>query len=405
MKNIKKASRLNNVNYDLRGDALVAAEKMISQGIDVIKLNTGNPATFGFNAPDAIFDTLKSNAEANQPYSESKGILSARLAILDYCKSKNIPNVTVDDIYIGNGVSELITTTMQALLNEGDEMLVPMPDYPLWTGAVTMSGGKAVHYICDEESEWYPDIEDMRKKITPKTVGIVIINPNNPTGALYPKEVLEQIIELARENDLILFSDEIYDRLLYDDHEHISTASLAPDLFTITFNGLSKSHMVCGYRSGWMSLGGNKSNVSDYIEGITLLSSMRLCSNMPGQSVIETALNTKEDVKAFMQPGGRFYEQREVICKAINDVPGLSVVKPKGAFYIFPKIDIEKYNIIDDAKFVLDFLKEHHVLLTNGTGFNWHKPDHFRIVYLPDVDVLKTISGKMTDFLKDYSQK
>lgn len=404
MREIKKSMRLKNVNYDLRGEALIEAEKMKAQGIDVIKLNTGNPANFGFNAPDEIFAALREGAQVSQPYSESKGTDEAREAILEYCKKKNIPNLTIDDIYTGNGVSELISITMQALIDNGDEILIPAPDYPLWTGAVTMMGGKAVHYLCDEESNWYPDLDDIRKKVTSKTVGLVIINPNNPTGALYPKEIIEGMIQIARENDLILFSDEIYDRLVYDDLEHISTASLAPDLFTVTFNGLSKSHMICGYRAGWISLGGDKSKVQDYIEGINLLTNMRLCSNMPGQSVIKAAMDTIESSSHYMKPGGRFHKQREAICKAINAVPGLSTTIPEAAFYIFPRIDTKKCPVHDDEKFVVDFLKEHHVLLTNGTGFNWPHPDHFRIVYLPEVPVLESISEKMTKFLETYSQ-
>lgn len=405
MKIFKKSARLSDVNYDLRGEALNEAEKMSKEGIDIIKLNTGNPAVFGFNAPDEIFDALRNNVMQCQPYSESKGIEPAREAILKYCESKNIPNLTTEDIHTGNGVSELINTTMQAFIDIDDEILVPMPDYPLWTAVITMLGGKAVHYVCDEESNWYPDIDDIKKKVTPKTKGIVVINPNNPTGALYPKEILEGIVDIARENDLLLFADEIYDRLVYDDLEHISLASLAPDLFTITFNGLSKSHMICGYRCGWMSMGGNKTGVQDYITGIELLTNMRLCSNMPAQIVIEAAMKTIDSTKQYMVPGGRFYEQREAIYRAVNDVPGLSAVKPQGAFYIFPKIDAEKHNIISDERFILDFLKKHHILLTNGTGFNWPKPDHFRIVYLPEVQILNSISEKMTDFLKDYVQE
>lgn len=404
MRTIKKSVRLGNVNYDLRGEALLEAERMKEQGIDIIKLNTGNPATFGFNAPDEIFEALAKNVRECQPYSESHGTEEAIEALLKYCNDKNIPNLSKDDIFTGDGVSELISLTIEALINEGDEILVPMPDYPLWTGIITMMGGKPVHYLCDEESNWYPDLNDIRKKVTSKTVGMVIINPNNPTGAFYPKEILEGMVQIARENDLILFSDEIYDRLVYDDLEHISTASLAPDLFTITYNGLSKSHMVCGYRCGWMSLGGEKKYAKDYIDGINLLTNMRLCSNMPAQSVIKAAMDTVDSTRQYMIPGGRFYEQREAIYKAINDVPGLSAVKPQGAFYIFPKIDTKKCEIFDDEKFVVDFLKEHHVLLTNGTGFNWPEPDHFRIVYLPEVPVLESISDKMTQFLSHYKQ-
>ena len=404
MKTITKSERLNDVNYELRGDALIEAERMIASGIDVMKLNTGNPAAYGFSAPQEILDALKNNVNECQPYSESKGIDEARESILTYCNSKNIPDITVDDIYMGNGVSELITSSMQALINTNDEILIPMPDYPLWTAAVTLVGGKAVHYICDESSDWYPDIEDMRKKITARTKAIVVINPNNPTGSHYPKEILEKIVDLARENDLVLFADEIYDRLVYEGKEHTSLASLAPDLFTVTFNGLSKSHIICGYRCGWMSMGGNKSSARDYIEGIDLLTNMRLCSNMPAQVVVKAAIETLDSSLQYMIPGGRLYEQREVICKAINDVPGLSTVKPGATFYLFAKIDIDKYRIKSDKQFVLDFLKKHHVLLTNGTGFNWHKPDHFRVVFLPEVEELKSISNKMTDFLKDYAQ-
>lgn len=404
MKKIMKSKRLDNVHYDLRGASLLEAEKMKKNGIDVIKLNTGNPAAFGFDAPQEVLDALKNSVERCEPYSESKGYDEAREAILGYCSSIGIPNLTVNDIYTGNGVSELINITLESLMNDGDEILVPTPDYPLWTATVTIMDGVPVHYTCDEQSNWYPDLDDIRKKVTPKTKGIVVINPNNPTGAAYPKEILQGIVDIARENDLIIFADEIYDRLLYDDFEHISIASLAPDLFTITYNGLSKSHMICGYRCGWISLGGDKSRVKDYIEGIDLVSNLRLCSNTPAQAVIKAAIDTIDSTKSLMHPGGRFYEQREAIYKAINDVPGLSAVKPQGTFYIFPKIDTKKINIINDEQFVLDFLKQHHVLLTNGTGFNWPDPDHFRIVFLPEVKILESISDKMTMFLKNYNQ-
>ena len=324
---------------------------------------------------------------------------------MEYNRKKGIEQVTTDDVYTGNGVSELITLSMQGLLDHGDEILVPSPDYPLWTASVTLAGGTAVHYYCDEQAEWYPDIQDIKKKITDKTKGIVIINPNNPTGALYPREILEEIVSLCRKNGLIIFADEIYDRLVLDDHDHVSIASLAPDLLTITFNGLSKSHLIAGYRCGWMSLCGDKSFAKGYVEGINLLSSMRLCSNVPAQSVISMALGMEEETKSLLVPGGRIYEQREYIYKALNEIPGISVVKPKAAFYMFPKIDTKKFHIEDDEKFVLDFLKDKKILLTHGGGFHWERPDHFRVVYLPELNQLKTACEKLSDFLTYYIQK
>ena len=380
------------------------ADRMIAAGERIVKLNIGNPAPFGFRAPDAVIDTMSNNLTLTEGYSDSKGLFSAREAIVKYCKLKNIPNVTVDDVYTGNGASELITMSMQGLLNNGDEVLVPAPDYPLWTASVTLAGGTAVHYICDEQSEWNPDIEDIRSKITDKTKGIVVINPNNPTGALYPREILEQIVDLAREHELILFADEIYDRLVMDGHEHIALASLAPDLLTVSFNGLSKSHLIAGYRCGWMCLAGDKSKAKGYVEGLKLLSSMRLCSNVPAQSLIPAALDNLEDTKKLLVPGGRVYEQRNYVVDAIADIPGLSVVKPKAAFYCFPKIDIKKFNITDDEQFALDFLKEKHILFTHGKGFHWDEPDHFRIVYLPCVDDLKIAMEAMKDFMATYKQ-
>jgi alanine-synthesizing transaminase len=329
------------------------------------------------------------NAEA---YSDSKGLLSARQAITEYCASKGIRGVTADDVYTGNGVSELIVMAMHALLDHGDEMLVPAPDYPLWTAGVTFAGGTAVHYICDEKADWNPDIEDIKKKITARTKGIVLINPNNPTGALYPKELLEQIAEIARQHKLIIFADEIYDRLVMDGLEHTSIAALAPDLFCVTMNGLSKSHNICGFRCGWMCLSGDKARVRDYIDGLTLLSSMRLCANVPAQLVIESALRPESGQNSAFLPGGRLYEQRTYITNALNSIPGVSAVKPKAALYIFPKLDARRFNIHDDEKFALDFLHDKHVLIVHGTGFNWHAPDHFRIVYLPEVEALKTPS-------------
>lgn len=404
MRTFEKSSKLDNVCYDIRGPVMDEAERMSAEGIEVLKLNIGNPAPFGFRAPDAVIESMKNNLTETEGYSTSKGLVEARQAILGYCREKNMPNVTIEDIYTGNGVSELITLCMQGLLNQGDEVLVPAPDYPLWTASVTLAGGTAVHYICDEKQEWYPDIDDMRKKITDKTKAIVVINPNNPTGALYPKEILEQIVKLARENGLILFADEIYDRLVMDGREHIALASLAPDLLTVSFNGLSKSHLIAGYRCGWMCLCGDKSNAQGYIEGIKLLSSMRLCSNVPAQSLIPVALANREETKKLLVPGGRVYEQRECIYNALNDIPGVSVVKPKAAFYIFPGLDRERYNIYDDEKLVLDILKEKHILLTRGGGFHWEIPGYFRIVYLPDCDVLNRAAESLKDFLKDYRQ-
>ena len=405
MRTFKKSSKLDHVCYDVRGPVLDEANRMQADGIDVLKLNIGNPAPFGFSAPEEVITDMISTLRSAQGYSDSHGIFAARKAIMQYAQTKNIPNVSMEHIYTGNGVSELINLVTQGLIDNGDEILVPSPDYPLWTGCVTLAGGKAVHYICDEQSEWYPDIEDMRSKITDKTKAIVIINPNNPTGAVYPKEVLEQIVELAREHELMIFSDEIYDRLVMDGIEHTSIASLAPDLFCITLNGLSKSHMIAGFRCGWMILSGAKEKAKDYIEGLNMLSNMRLCSKVPAQCIVQTALGGHQSVKNYLVPGGRIYEQREFIYNAINDIPGLSAVKPKAAFYIFPKMDTKKFNILDDEKFVLDLLKEKKVLLTHGRGFNWAEPDHFRIVYLPNIEQLKDATGKIADFLSGYHQQ
>lgn len=404
MRMFEKSSKLDNVCYDIRGPVMDEANRMIAAGEKIVKLNIGNPAPFGFRAPDAVIKSMSENLTNTEGYSDSKGLISARKAIVEYCRSKNMPDVCVDDVYTGNGVSELITLCMQGLLNSGDEVLVPSPDYPLWTASITLAGGVAVHYICDEQNEWYPDIEDMKSKITDKTKAIVVINPNNPTGALYPEEILLQIVEMARQHGLILFADEIYDRLVMDGLEHIALASLAPDLLTVSFNGLSKSHLLAGYRCGWMCLCGDKSRAKGYIEGINLLSSMRLCSNVPAQSLIPTALENLEDAQKMLLPGGRIYEQREFIYNAIADIPGLSVVKPKAAFYMFPYMDIAKFHIVDDERFVLDFLKEKKILFTHGGGFHWTKPDHFRIVYLPCVDELSIAAESLKDFLQDYKQ-
>ncbi len=405
MRTFDKSSKLDGVCYDVRGPVLDEANRMQESGINVLKLNIGNPAPFGFSAPEEVILDMIYTLRDSQGYSDSKGVFAARKAIMQYCQIKKIPGVTINDIYTGNGVSELINMVTQGLLDDGDKVLVPSPDYPLWTGCVSLAGGKPVHYICDEQSEWYPDLEDIRSKITDRTKAIVIINPNNPTGAVYPKEILEQIVEIAREHELMIFADEIYDRLVMDGIEHTSIASLAPDVFCITLNGLSKSHMVAGFRVGWMVLSGAKEKAKGYIEGLNMLSNMRLCSNVPGQAIVQTALGGYQSVNEYLVPGGRIYEQREYIYKAINDIPGLSAVKPKAAFYIFPKIDTEKFHILDDEKFALDFLKEKKVLVTHGKGFNWEKPDHFRIVYLPRVEDLKIATGKLADFLSTYRQK
>ncbi len=406
MRTYLKSHKLDNVCYDIRGPVMDEANRMIAQGDTILKLNIGNPAPFGFRAPDEVIAAMSDNLTSTEGYSDSKGLFSARQAIADYCVNvKHIAGVTPDDIYTGNGASELITMSMQGLLDNGDEVLVPAPDYPLWTASVTLAGGTAVHYICDEQAEWYPDLDDIRAKITPRTKGIVLINPNNPTGALYPRELLEEIAQIAREHDLIVYSDEIYDRLVMDGLEHTSISAIAPDIFSVTFNGLSKSHLIAGYRCGWMVLCGEKSHVKGYIEGLNLLSSMRLCSNVPAQSLIPVALRHADSTKELLVPGGRVYEQREFIWNAINDIPGMSAVKPKAAFYIFPKMDIEKFRITDDEQFVLDFLREKKILLTHGGGFHWETPDHFRIVYLPRLDVLRQAADGLRDFLADYQQQ
>ncbi len=399
-----KSSKLNNVLYDVRGPVVDEAARMESEGTQVLKLNIGNPAPFGFRTPDEVIYDMRSQLTECEGYSDSKGLFSARKAIMQYAQLKNIPNVTIDDVYTGNGVSELINLSMSALLDFGDEVLIPSPDYPLWTACVTLAGGKAVHYICDEQSDWYPDLDDIRRKVNSRTKAIVIINPNNPTGALYPKEVLEEIVQIARENQLIIFSDEIYDRLVMDEEEHISIASLAPDLFCVTYSGLSKSHMIAGFRIGWMILSGNKAIARDYIQGINMLTNMRLCSNVPAQSIVQTALGGYQSVKNYLVPGGRLYEQREYIYKALNDIPGIKAVKPKAAFYIFPKLDTKRFNITDDEKFALDLLREKKILIINGRGFNWHSPDHFRVVYLPRVEDLESAMAKLKDFMAYYRQ-
>ena len=402
MKEFNKSAKLEHVAYDIRGPVLEEADRMIANGEKILRLNTGNPAAFGLTAPDEVIRDLIMNARESEGYSDSKGIFSDRKAIMQYCQLKNIPDVDVDDIYIGNGVSEMITMSMQGLLDDGDEVLVPMPDYPLWTAAVSLAGGQAVHYVCDESSNWYPDIDNIKSKITSNTKALVVINPNNPTGALYPKDVLEDIVEVARQNDLIIFADEIYDRLVMDGGEHVAIASLAPDLFCVSMNGLSKSHRIAGFRVGWMVLSGPKKHVKDYIEGLNMLSNMRLCSNVLAQQVIQTSLGGVQSIDELLLPGGRIYEQRNFIYKAMNEIPGITAVKPQAGLYIFPKIDRNMYRIDDDEQFVLNFLKQEKILLVHGRGFNWMEPDHFRIVYLPRVEELSKIQEKMTRFLGQY---
>lgn len=405
MREFQKSSKLNNVLYDVRGPVVEEAFRMEEAGTQILKLNIGNPAPFGFCTPDEVIYDMRKQLTECEGYSAAKGLFSARKAIMQYAQVKHIPNVTIEDIYTGNGVSELINLCMSALLDDGDEILIPSPDYPLWTACATLAGGKPVHYICDEQAQWYPDMDDIKKKINDRTKAIVIINPNNPTGALYPREVLEQIVEIAREHQLMIFSDEIYDRLVMDGEEHISIAALAPDLFCVTFSGLSKSHMIAGYRIGWMILSGKKDMAKDYIEGIDMLTNMRLCSNVPAQSIVQTALGGHQSVNDYIVPGGRIYEQRDYIYNALIDIPGISAVKPKAAFYIFPKLDVKKFNILDDEKFALDLLRDKKLLLIHGGGFNWKQPDHFRIVYLPRIEVLEETVGKLADFLSYYRQK
>ncbi len=378
---------------------------MEEEGHKIIKLNIGNVGVFGFDPPEEIQLDMIRNLGNASAYSDSKGIFSARKAIMQYCQEKGIQGVTLDDIYTGNGVSELIVMSMNALLNNGDEVLVPAPDYPLWTAAVSLSGGTPVHYLCDESKEWAPDLTDLRKKITSRTKAIVVINPNNPTGAIYSKEVLSELTEIARENDLILFADEIYDKMLYDQEKHISLASLSTDVVTITFNGLSKNYRSCGYRAGWMIVSGDKAMVRDYIEGLNMLSSMRLCANVPGQYAIQTALGGYQSINDLVAEGGRLAKQRDLAWKLITEIPGVTCVKPKSALYLFPKLDPVMYPIDDDQQFIADLLKEERVLMVQGSGFNWAKPDHFRVVFLPHEDVLREAIGRLARFLERYRQK
>lgn len=405
MDRIKKSTKLEHVCYDIRGPVLETAKRMEEEGLIITKLNIGNPAPFGFDAPDEIMQDVIMNLRNAQGYADSNGLFAARKAIMQYCQQKEIYNVQINDIFTGNGASELIVMAMQGLLNNGDEILIPSPDYPLWTAAVNLAGGTAVHYVCDEQADWNPDVEDIKRKLSPRTKGIVVINPNNPTGALYSTETLQEIVDFAEEHKLIVFSDEIYDKVLYDDNEHVSTASLSDKVLFITFNGLSKSHRIAGFRAGWMVISGNKKVAVDYVEGLNILSNMRLCSNVPAQFAIQTALGGYQSLTELLIPGGRLRRQRDCIFEMLNAIPGVSCTKPKGAFYVFPKIDIKKFNIKDDRQFVLDFLVQKKVLLVQGTGFNWPDPDHFRIVFLPSVHELTSAVNKLAQFLATYKQK
>lgn len=405
MKPITKSSKLANVCYDIRGPVLAAAKKMEEEGHRVIKLNIGNPLPFGFEAPEEIVVDVIRNMRDASGYTDSLGLFAPRKSIMHYCQEKGIQGVTVEDIFLGNGVSELIVMAMQGLLNNGDQVLVPMPDYPLWTAAVSLSGGLPVHYLCDEANEWYPDLNDIRSKVTSNTKAIVVINPNNPTGALYPKEILEGILQIAREHGLIVFADEIYDKVLFDGNKHISLASLADDVLCITMNGLSKNYRACGYRAGWMVVSGDKRHAKDYIEGLNMLASMRLCANVPGQMAIQTALGGYQSINDLIGPNGRLTRQRDLAWKMLTEIPGVTCVKPKGALYLFPKLDPKMYPIKDDEQFMLELLKEEKVLLVQGSGFNWPHPDHFRVVFLPHENDLAEAIGRVARFLDHYRRR
>jgi alanine-synthesizing transaminase len=405
MQPLQKSNKLNNVCYDIRGPVLQRARAMEEEGQRIIKLNIGNPAAFGFEVPEEIQQDVIRNMGKAGGYTDSKGLFEPRKAIMHYTQSKQIEGVTVDDIIIGNGVSELIVMAMQGLLNNGDQVLVPMPDYPLWTAAVTLAGGTARHYLCDEATGWMPDLKDIESKITANTRGIVVINPNNPTGALYPTEILNGIIDIARHHQLVIFADEIYDKVLYDGNVHTSIASLADDVLFVTFNGLSKNYRTCGYRAGWMILSGEKAHARDFIEGLDMLASMRLCANVPGQLAIQTALGGYQSINDLVAPQGRLCKQRDVAYELLNAIPGVSCTKPQAAMYLFPKLDPEIYPIKDDQQFILDLLLEEKVLLVQGTGFNWKTPDHFRVVFLPNVDDLTEAIKRIARFLKSYRKK
>jgi len=404
MNTISKSSKLDNVCYDIRGPVLKEAKRLEEEGFRIIKLNIGNPGAFGFNAPDEILHDMIINLQNAQGYGDSQGLFAARKAVMHDFQLKNIMDVGINDIYIGNGVSELIMMAMQGLLDSGDEVLVPMPDYPLWTAAVTLAGGTAVHYLCDESAEWNPDLDDIKSKISARTKAIVVINPNNPTGAVYSRSTLESIAEIARENRLIVYADEIYSRITYDGERHIPMSSIASDILIVSFDGLSKAWRAAGFRAGWMVLSGNKKGIGSYVEGLQMLSNMRLCANMPSQYGIQTALGGHQSVRDLILPGGRLLEQRDIAVNIVNSIPGLSVVMPKGALYCFPKIDIKYFNITSDEKFILELLRDKHLLLVHGTGFHWKDPDHFRIVFLPDKATLAEAMHRLGAFLENYKQ-
>jgi alanine-synthesizing transaminase len=405
MRPIKKSAKLANVCYDIRGPVLQKAKQMEEEGHKIIKLNIGNLAAFGFDSPEEIQQDIIRNLPNAAGYTDSKGIFAARKAIMHYCQQKHIKGVTLEDIYVGNGVSELIVMAMNALLDAGDEVLVPAPDYPLWTAAISLSGGTPKHYLCDENNGWLPDLDDIRAKITPKTKAIVVINPNNPTGALYPDELLKDIIQIAREHHLIIYSDEVYDKVLYDGNTHTAIASLSEDVLTITFNGLSKNYRSCGYRAGWLVVSGDKRRAKDYIEGLDMLASMRLCANAPGQHGIQTALGGYQSIDDLVAPSGRMCRQRDVAYELISAIPGVSCVKPKATLYMFPRLDPKVYPIENDQDFIAELLQEEKVLLVQGTGFNWPKPDHFRLVFLPHEDDLREAVGRIARFLEGYRKR
>jgi len=405
MPTIRKSHKLAEVCYDIRGPVLVEATRLEEEGHRIMKLNIGNPAPFGFEAPDEILQDVIRNLPTAQGYSDARGIFSARKAVMQHCQQRGIRDVSVDDVYLGNGVSELIVMAMQALLNNGDEMLIPAPDYPLWTAAVSLSGGTPVHYLCDEASEWEPDLADMEARITERTRGIVVINPNNPTGAVYSREVLQGIVDLARRHDLVLFADEIYDKILYDDAEHFPLAAISDDVLTVSFSGLSKVYRVAGFRSGWMYLSGDRSQASDYVEGLNILSSMRLCANVPAQHAVQTALGGFQSITTLIKPGGRLHDQRNLAYDLVNRIPGVSCMKPKGALYLFLRLDPDVYPVTNDREVVLELLRQEHLLMVEGTAFNWPHPDHLRMVFLPHREDLIIAIGRLERFLARYRRE